>query len=225
MADDSGTGAQSGADDDDTQGGVSGGTGSGDSGGTGGAQGGSGSGSDSEQDTGDKARQEALAELERTRERMRAADKRASAAESRLKELETKDLPEIEKIKGELQEATADRDRLSEQLRQTRLESAFLRSNRIEWKNPGTALKLADLSGVDIDDEGRVTGLDKALEALAKSDPYLVKEKSEGDEEDKGKPSGSTGAPGNGGRQGSGQPKKGQLAARFPALRQRGVGS
>lgn len=39
--------------------------------------------------------------------------------------------------------------------------------------NPDAAFKLADLSDVEVDDDGNVSGVDEAIKALQKSDDYL----------------------------------------------------
>lgn len=164
-------------------------------------------------------------ELERQRERTRAADQRASKLEAELKQIRDKDLPEAEKIKRDLEEANAERDKLREDLKQSRLEMAFLKDNKYKWKNPATALKLADLSSVEVEDDGKVVGLDAALAALAKSDPYLLDTETSGDGNGSGG-TGATGASGAGGRQSdSTKTDLKKAAIRIPALRSRGLGT
>lgn len=160
----------------------------------------------------------AKSEYQKALERMRAADQRAGKVEAELKQLKEKDLPEQEKLRNDLAEVSADRDKAREELKTTRLELAFFRSNKHQWQSPATALKLADLSAVTIEDDGTVRGLDAALDALAKSDAYLLKPK---DGEDKDGPKGSTGAPSTG----TGSTKTGlptNMTSRIPALRTRG---
>ncbi len=112
------------------------------------------------------------------RERMKGADQRAAKFEAELKALRDKDLPEAEKMKAEYEAATQRVSKLETDNRRLSLENAFLKDNTHEWKNPATALKLVDLSGVSIDDDGHVIGLKDALKKLANSEPYLLKEKS-----------------------------------------------
>lgn len=136
-------------------------------------------------------------EFEKLAERMRNADRRASTAESKLKEIEDKDKSELEKATRDLGEVTKERDQLKDQNKELALQLAFVSDNRYEWKNPKAALKLADLSEVEIGDDGKVTGLDKALQALAKSDGYLLKEKEDGEGsggDEKDPPSGAGGS-------------------------------
>lgn len=161
-------------------------------------------------------------ELERQRERTRAADQRASKLEAELKQIRDKDLPEAEKIKRDLEEANTEREKLREDLKANRLETAFLKDNKYKWKNPSTALKLADLANVEVEDDGKVTGLTAALDALAKAEPYLLDtETGDGNQRQ-----GATGATGTGGRQTNqtGADLK-KAAIRIPALRSRGLGN
>lgn len=160
------------------------------------------------------------AEYERVLNQLRAADQNKAKAESELKQLRDKDLPALEKAQRDLTEANARAEKAEAELQQTRIETAFLRDNKYKWKNPATALKLADLSGVTVDDDGKVHNLLPALEALAKSDAYLI-EDADGAAEAEKPNKGSTGAPNAGGRT-SGADTKG-LVSRLPALRTRGV--
>lgn len=158
------------------------------------------------------------ADHEKALERMRAADRRASETEAKLKQLLEKDLPEQEKLKGRLAELEAEREKDREALKDARLELAFFKDGgKFKWKNPATALKLADLSNVEIDADGTVRNLTSALEALAKSDPYLL----DTDSKEEDGPKGSTGAPSNAGKPPSSGSVVGQMASRIPALRTR----
>lgn len=160
------------------------------------------------------------AEFDQIRAQLRAADQKRTEAETQLRQLLEKDLPEQEKLKKALDEAAAARDAATVELRRTRIENAFLTDNKFKWQNPKTALKLADLSKVEVNDDGTVLNLSAALEALAKSDPYLLApETPAGDP-----PRGSTGAPVGGRASDSKEDLKG-LASRIPALRSRGIGS
>lgn len=163
-------------------------------------------------------------EYDRRMEQLRAADQKRQAAETELKQLKEKDLPAMEKLTRENAELVAERDKLNNELRQTRMDNAFFNDNTYKWKNPKTALKLADLSKVEIDDDGTVHNLRAALEALAKAEPYLLEESGDGNEDNKGKDGkGSTGALGTGGT-GTTKPSSAAMAARVPALRSRGIG-
>lgn len=128
-------------------------------------------------------------ELEAVVERMKAADRRASDAERKAREYEDRDKSELEKAQRDLAETTAAREKLESELRNVRIQNAFLSNGKHKWRNPATALRLADLDSVKIGDDGKVIGLDAALDALAKSDPYLLQGEKDGEDTD-GEPSG-----------------------------------
>lgn len=170
------TGTQSGAESGTTQSGGTGGSGEGNTstgsmGSNTGTQGGNGSGTGNQEETVSRT------DFDAVTRRMQAADKRAAEFEQKLRELTQKDLPEAEKLKAEHEAATQKLSQLSETNRKLVLENAFLKDNTHKWKNPGTAMKLVDLSGVTIDDEGHVVGLKDALKKLANSEPYLLEDK------------------------------------------------
>ena len=117
------------------------------------------------------------ADYEAIQNRMRAADQKAAKFEQELKALQTKDLPEAEKLKAEY-EATVQRvNALTETNRKLSLENAFLKDNTHDWQNPGAALKMADLSGVTVNEDGSVSGLKDALKKLATSEAWMLKPK------------------------------------------------
>jgi hypothetical protein len=155
-------------------------------------------------------------ELDKVLERMRAADQRASKAEADLRQLRDKDLPEADKLKRDYEEAAAQVQKLQETNNALALKVAFLSDNTYQWHNPERALKLVDLSQVEIQEDGSVRGLKDALKALATSDDYLIKK--EVKEESK-QPAGT--APGNNGGTGSKSTASRGMAARIPALNTR----
>jgi hypothetical protein len=167
---------------------------------------------------------------DKVQRRMQAADRRANTAEAKIKELETqlagkvdpKDVDkttaeENAKLKPQVTKLTEDNQRLT-------LQVAFLTTNDIKWHDPEAALRLADLSEVDIDEEtGKVDrrALKAALRALAKEKKYLVDDGKEedADDDDDDKSSGPTM---NRKRKGSrtDKPTRAVLSKRFPALNQ-----
>jgi Phage minor structural protein GP20 len=155
-------------------------------------------------------------ELDSVLARMRAADQRADKAQQELKQLRDKDLPEAEKLKRDYEESQAQVQKLQETNTALALKVAFLSDNTYTWHNPERALKLVDLSQVEVDAEGNVRGLKDALKALATSDAYLIKQ--EAKEEPK-QPAGT--APGNNGSSGTGKPGTKGMAVRVPALNTR----
>jgi hypothetical protein len=148
--------------------------------------------------------------------RMKAADKRAADFEGKLKQLTEKDLPEVEKLKRNFEETVKQVDALRTTNSKLALENAFLSDNTYDWHNPKRAMQVLDRSSVEINDDGTVTGLKEALKALASSDPYLLKPKTE---EETPKPGGTS--PGNNGGTGGTKPDAKKLAARFPAMNTR----
>lgn len=162
-------------------------------------------------------------EYEAIQRRMQAADKRASDLEAKLTAEQRAKMDEHERTKAELVDAKTALESAQQELHQARIDNAFLKDNKHKWKNPAAALKLADLSGVKVGEDGTVSGLREALDALAKSDAYLI-DTSEGDGGDNGRQrqggQGRTGVtPGNNGNQGSNA--RTDLEKKFPALRGR----
>lgn len=163
------------------------------------------------------------AEIDKALERMRAADRAKSAAEqalalaqAQLREYEDKDKTELQKAQRDAQEAAARAEAAEASLKKERINNAFLLNNTVAWHNPQTALNLLDLSDVTISEDGTVKGIDKAIEALQKSDPYLVKPKDDTKGDDLG-PSGSQ--VGSGSKDGKGKTSREALLEKYPALR------
>lgn len=161
-------------------------------------------------------------ELEKLRRRMKAADRRASAAEQKVKEFENKDKDQLEvaaeRIK-ELESALSEKDNV---LRKQGLENAFYASNTVTWHNPSLALKELDLEDVQDDETGEIdrAALKRSIEKLAKAQPYLVK--SDADSNSKDKPKGKSGSNPGGSPQGNNGGKDADRAAlerKYPALR------
>jgi hypothetical protein len=153
------------------------------------------------------------ADLIKQQERTRAADERAAKVEAELKKLRDKDLPEQEKLARDYEEATKTVESLRATNSELSLKVAFLEDNTYQWQNPKRAMQLIDLSQVSIEDDGSVSGLKDALKALATSDPYLLKPKTEKEPE---KP-GST-AVGNNGSTATTKPNTAKMVSRIPAL-------
>lgn len=81
-----------------------------------------------------------------------------------------------ESLKTKVSELEASNQKMSSELSGARMKIAFLSDNSYEWQSPGLALKAADLSDVEIDDDGQVHGLKAALEKLATENPFLLKQ-------------------------------------------------
>lgn len=213
-----------------------GGTGTGTTGPTGttGATGSQQSGANnSESQTGQQ--DQSQTELDQLRNKLSLSDRRAQQAEQKLQEAERAKMDEGERTKVELTEAQQALAAQQELNKRLSLEVAFLKDNTYKWQNPSTALKVADLDGVEVGADGKVTGLKAALEKLAKSDPYLLASdngKSSSEGEGSGQQSGQgqqgqqqsggtvTTPPMNNGNSGAGADRN-SMESRFPALRGR----
>lgn len=161
-------------------------------------------------------------EAERLRARMKAADKRAAAAEKALREKNDEGKPELEIAQRrvtELEERTAAQDA---QLRELRIQNAFLTNNTVTWHDPSDAIReLSNMDGVEIDEDGKVIGVKDAIKKLAAKKPHWVKKAQDGDSSDD--PSTEASGPKvNGKRRGEPQaPNRDALAQAFPALRRK----
>lgn len=160
------------------------------------------------------------AEYEALKARMVAADQRAAAEAAKYKQLVEKDLPELDKLKGELQETQTREKAATEALSSLQIENAFLKDNTFTWQNPATALKLLDRSKITVDQtSGEISGMKQALEALSKSDAYLLKPAAAPEGGDNTPPLGTP--PANGGAGATNGNTKAQQVKRFPAMRDR----
>lgn len=163
-------------------------------------------------------------EYEALKARMVAADKRAAEKEAELKQLVDKDLPEMDKLRRDFEAEKTRADQATAELASMRVEIAFLKDNTHQWQNPATALKLLDRSKITVDPAtGEISGMKQALEALTKSDAYLLKPKPAEGEGDGGTSGGTLGTPpANGGATSSNNPSKEAMQKRFSAMRSRG---
>lgn len=163
------------------------------------------------------------AEYDRVKRHRAAADRRnaeLTAENTRLKN-ENAAL-KAEGKDGKLDEATTARvtelesnvEKRDQEIHRLRIANAFLASNSHDWADPEDALRLADLSDVEIEEDGTVHGLKQALDRLAKRKPHLLKSKSD---EDKGK--GPSGSANNGRRKGqTKKPDRDALSKSYPIL-------
>jgi hypothetical protein len=163
--------------------------------------------------------QQLSAENKKYRQRAVARGKRVAELEAELAKLkptggskdsegaDDKPAPEVEELKNtNSQLARTNEDLL------IRLE--FMGNSKYEWKNPKAALRLLDLSEVEITEDGEVEGLDEAIDALAESDSYLLKGKDDDDAERRKRKTGQQT-----GQRKTGNPNREKLISKYPALR------
>lgn len=155
-------------------------------------------------------------------------DKTALSAEiNRLKSEGVKD-EDVKKANADL---SSDNARLQALVQDLQVKNAFLGDKTRSWVDPGAAAKLLNVSNVEIDDKGRVTGLSAAIDELADKSPYLlVQAKSskdddgDADDDQQQRQQRKTGdQPGNTRKNGtrSQQARDDRLRQRFPGLRTR----
>lgn len=157
--------------------------------------------------------------------RLKASDKKQGDLTRQLNELKAGGTDKLDKaVKAEIDELKPKVSKLAEENAKLRLQHAFLTTTvkGVEWQDVDAAMRLVDLSDVDIDPEtGAIDKRDlaAAMRRLAKDKPYLVKTKSSSnDEEDTDRPSGR---PVNGKRKGQKQqPDREALKKKFPVLGQ-----
>jgi len=152
--------------------------------------------------------------------RMVAADKRAADFETKLKQLVDKDLPELDKLKRDAAEAAKLNEENAKVIQALRIENAFHSANKHQWHDANVARSQLDMTKVTISSDGHVTGMDAALDALAKSHPYLLKPATPDPGATTTTPPIGT-PPANSGGQPAGGADKATLQKRFPALRNR----
>lgn len=163
------------------------------------------------------------AEIERMKKRMKAADRRAAAAEAKIREHELAGKSELEQAQTRVAQLEAANEELNAKLQELHRERLFLGSNTVTWHDPEIAMAKLDWSSI-IDEDGEVdsTALDKAIRDLAKTKPFLVKKEVVESNEDNAPPAG--GQP-SGTNTGSGKKKSKQeidreaLLKKYPALR------
>jgi hypothetical protein len=146
--------------------------------------------------------------------RMQAADRAKTAAEQKLADIEKAKMGDLERAQAERDEALAQVAALAKVVENLRIENAFHLENKYTWHDPKDALGALDMSGVEIGEDGKVSGLKSAIDDVAKRKPHFVKK-------DSGDPAPvASGDPANGQRKGNkaeGADRK-ALANRFPAL-------
>lgn len=173
----------------------------------------SGSGKEEEDKSGTVSREE----FESLKKRMQNADRRATEAEKRVKEYEDADLGEKDKALKKVAELEAEIANRDKEIADLRFANAFAMNKKYTWHDPELVLStLRGRDDVSIDEDGKVQGLEKALDKIASEKQYLVK-KDEGGDGAEGGPSGT----GLGSGRKSGDKNKAtdeELKRKYPAL-------
>jgi len=122
-------------------------------------------------------------ELEQLRVALKKANSEAAERRHKLQEYEEAErkrqeaeLSEVEKLRKRLDESAAEREHLTSALNETRIRHAIeMTAAKMRFHDPADAYALSDLTGVDIDEDGAVSGVEDALKALAKAKPHLIR--------------------------------------------------
>ena len=156
-------------------------------------------------------------EYERLKSRMQAADKTAADALKKVKEFEDKDKSETERLTSQVQDLTEQNTALAEENKRLKFDNAFAMQSKHSWQDPEIVLGLVrNHESVSIEDDGTVKGMDKALDEIAKTKPFLLKSDEGGG--DSG-PSGPSGSPtGSGKKNDPAKQDAEALRKKYPAL-------
>lgn len=151
------------------------------------------------------------------------ADRKKQAALEELKALKEKDLPDAEKQARDLKEAQESAAAYQVKFQNLARTNAFLTASsdlKISWVKVESALKLAELDDLEINEDGSVDGIKDAVKALAKDHPYLLapKDSEEGNNGKGATKSGSVVGSKNTGKKPEGEISEDELKKRFPAL-------
>ena len=124
------------------------------------------------------------AQVGQLQDALKKANREAAERRKKLEELEAVEqrkteaqLSEVEKANKRADEAAAKLEALQASMRDRAIRHAVeIEAARQNFIDPADALALADLASVQYsDDDGKVTGVDTAIKALAKAKPHLVK--------------------------------------------------
>lgn len=124
-----------------------------------------------------------LAELEQTRLALKKANAEAASNRLKAKKLEDQEaaraaaeMSELEKAQKAKADAEARLEHYQQQAQADKIRYAVeMAATRLKFHYPEDAHLLADLSAVTVGDDGKVSGAEEALKALAKVKPGLVK--------------------------------------------------
>jgi len=120
------------------------------------------------------------AELEKTRAALKAANAESAARRKKLEAFEAFN-DELDRVKGELVTVKAEAEQAKANARSTAIRHAVeTAAAGLNFQDPADAITLADLTTVQVADNGAVTGAAEAVKALADKRPYLLKPSGDG---------------------------------------------
>lgn len=143
-----------------------------------------GEGTSTTSDGGAMSPEQLQAELERVRLALKQANKEAGDRRKKLEEIEQnetkrreQELTEVQRAAKRAEEAEASLKKYQERYRTNAIRNAVrLAAQNAGFVDAEDAIALADLSGVDLDENtDRVTGAKEAIDALVKVKPHLLK--------------------------------------------------
>lgn len=182
-------------------------------------------GDDADKDVKDPDKKRLSDEAAKHRNNAKAEKKRADELAAKLQAIEDKDKPEIERLTKENKDLASKVSDLESRNQQLAIENEFVLKHANRFDDPDVARlvlekKYGKEDGINVDEDGEVTGMKEAVEALLKEKPKWAK----GSGDDGGSGSGNDQPSG---RQTNGKAKKDglnteALAKKFPALRGRG---
>lgn len=127
--------------------------------------------------------EQALAELAATRLALKKANAEAAANRVKAKKLEDQEaaraaaeMSDLEKAQKAAADAQATLERYQQQAQADKIRHAVeMAASKLNFHDPADAHALADLTTIAVGDDGKVSGAEEALKALAKAKPHLVK--------------------------------------------------
>lgn len=154
----------------------------------------------------DMTPEELITEVEGARNRLKEVNhesagrrKEIEAFEKEKTDREKANLTEAEKFQAEIKMIKADHETLQKQLKAERVRTALLsKATALNFANPEDAIALTDMSAVEITDDGKVTGFEKSMDALAKDGRLPMKEETTTKSLGTPPAKGNSGAPGKG---------------------------
>ena len=125
------------------------------------------------------------AQLEETRKALKAANAEAADRRKKLQAFEEAEtarkeaeMTEVEKANAKLAEMVAEHDALKQTLRDNALNAAIdLQAKTLNFRNTSDARARINRDALEYGDDEKWSGVEEALQALAKDSPYLIESK------------------------------------------------